>query len=550
MHFDDRLATVLRQPVTGEAVARVQFLQLVDLLGTMPSDAHGDLVESAFDRLAELSRSIPGADRARMLGNSGLRLRSPRLLAMLGGGDPQVASAALSAADLQHDEWIDLVPALPVHARGILRQRRSLPEGAAMRLERLGVRDRGLPAPPGEGDASGNAVPAATGVQGDRPAGIGAIVKRIEAYRRDHPPVTTTMATSPRLPLGDADSIAAFGSVTAFDFATDPTGLIVEGDANVLPMIFGTALGTLEPHGARRGLPLSTLVRLRQPIEGRLTKIDGAPAISGIWRIDAVPCFGPVHVGFTGYAGRARRIALVDTAALARQAENDRMRQVLHELRTPAGAIQLGAEMIQQQMIGPTPHEYRALAATIASDSALVLAGFEELERLVKLDAGAIRIEAGEADLSATVAAMSSQINRHMDARKSGFAAEPGARAVIVAMAPADLQKLAWRLLAGLGGATRPMEMLTMRLTTDENEAVLEIALPAQLSSLDDGALMNASAAERSRTLTSGMFGTGFTLRLARAEARSAGGTLERRGKVLRLALPLAQAHSANLSAT
>ena len=36
MHFDDRLATVLRLRATGERAANTQFRQLIDLLGERP----------------------------------------------------------------------------------------------------------------------------------------------------------------------------------------------------------------------------------------------------------------------------------------------------------------------------------------------------------------------------------------------------------------------------------------------------------------------------------------------------------------------------------
>jgi two-component system, OmpR family, sensor kinase len=42
MHFDDRLATVLRLRAQGTALARIQYRQLLDLLGTQPSDARSD----------------------------------------------------------------------------------------------------------------------------------------------------------------------------------------------------------------------------------------------------------------------------------------------------------------------------------------------------------------------------------------------------------------------------------------------------------------------------------------------------------------------------
>ena len=58
-------------------------------------------------------------------------------------------------------------------------------------------------------------------------------------------------------------------------------------------------------------------------------------------------------VGVSGHAGRARRLALEQGRSGAPSALADRMRQVLHELRNPAGAIQqlsntLAAAIVQQ----------------------------------------------------------------------------------------------------------------------------------------------------------------------------------------------------------
>jgi len=59
MHYDDRLATVLRVRAEGETVARIQYRQLLDLLGTRPVELPGTQVEAAYDRLAGFSRPIP-----------------------------------------------------------------------------------------------------------------------------------------------------------------------------------------------------------------------------------------------------------------------------------------------------------------------------------------------------------------------------------------------------------------------------------------------------------------------------------------------------------
>ncbi|MCB2061829.1 MAG: HAMP domain-containing histidine kinase, partial [Novosphingobium sp.] len=211
-------------------------------------------------------------------------------------------------------------------------------------------------------------------------------------------------------------------------------------------------------------------------------------------------------------------------------------------------AIQGFAEVIQQQLFGPTPHEYRALAASIAADSAHMLAGFEELDRLVKLDAGALELEAGECDLAAIIAMTVGQLEAYTGPRRSGFELDQRDDSLPVAMAGIEAERLVWRLLATLAGATVPGEVLRLRSRQRGDTARMTVRLPSRLADLSDEALFQALAEGRPKALSAGMFGVGFALRLAAAEAKAAGGSLERKGDRLRLSLPgltrAAMAHS------
>src|SRR5690606_5172468 len=151
-----------------------------------------------------------------------------------------------------------------------------------------------------------------------------------------------------------------------------------------------------------------------QPIRSARLVLAGAPAIAGEWRVDAAPHFAPGG-RFAGYRGRMRRPAQPVPAVAAAPAPADspaeRMRQIIHELRTPVNAIHGFAEMSQQQLFGPTPNEYRALAASIAGDAARMLAGFEELDRLVKLESGALELDVGIAGFRAIIAGTAAQLD-------------------------------------------------------------------------------------------------------------------------------------------
>jgi signal transduction histidine kinase len=560
MHFDDRLATVLRSRASGPAIALILYRQLLDLLGTLPVEAQGPQIDAACDRLGELASTISSAERAKMLSDPGMRLRNPRLVALLADGEPAVAAAAIARAQLSEDEWLDLAPALPPAARGAVRQRRDLGPRAEALFDRLGMARPGLPnagkahaekatatktaqtAPPPDNE---QVVVAETPA---KPSGIGAIVQRIEDFRKARAPIDgeARASDSPHLPFGEEAPASAPVLIRAFDFVTDPEGCIVWSDPGIAPMAVGLRLTSRETAGksaARRALFAS--LRRRQPIRAMPFEIAGAPAIAGRWLIDAAPSFDPQSGNFTGYAGRMRRPQVTEQAdaGAAADSDADRMRQLLHELRTPVNAIQGFAEVIQQQVFGPAPHEYRSLAAGIAGDAALILAGFEELDRLARLDSGGIELAASGCDIAAIVAATVAQLQAFTEPRSSGFALETsgsgsGELSINIALGQADAERLVWRLLATLAASSAPGEVLALRVGQSGGTVDLALELPATLAALEGTELMHATAGAGPRNLSAGMFGTGFTLRLAAAETRAAGGSLERRGNLLEITLP------------
>lgn len=546
MHFDDRLSTVLRTRADGPATARIQLRQLLDLLGTLPAEATGPQVEAAYDRLSELTRTVAAQHRLQIVQESGLRLRSPRLVAALAQDDPAQAAAALGRANLTEEQWLDLIPALPIAARGHVRQRRDLGPRIDGLLSRLGIDARALP-PAETATAPVTAAPDVLlpELQAAEPqpdAGIGAIVRRIEAYRKAKQVVDAVPAgDSPQLPLDEDHVLQVSAQVRAFDFATDGAGRIVWSDPGVAPMAVGLLLGARGTDSpAQASAALVDAMRRFQPLRGTPLSIAGAPAIAGEWQIDATPMFDPLLGRFSGYRGRMRRPAAAPISGFAPvpDSEADRLRQALHELRTPVNAIQGFAEIIQQQLFGPAPHEYRALAATIAGDAARMLAAFEELERLARLDSKVLELEAGETDLASAVGAIVAQLGAHTRSRGSGFAAKLPDEAVPVPLAQIEVERIVWRLLATIAGTAAPGEQIKLRLRTRGDAVRLTVGLPGTLAAKDDSALFSAATGSVPQVISAGVFGVGFALRLVRAEAAAAGGSLTRHGDRLRLELP------------
>lgn len=195
------------------------------------------------------------------------------------------------------------------------------------------------------------------------------------------------------------------------------------------------------------------------------------------------------------------------------------------------------AEIIQQQVIGPVPHEYRAIAATIAGDAAHILAGFDELDRLARLETGALDLEQGESDFADIVQRLTKQLQAVLNPRVARFDAELGDTPAPLTLSSSEAERLAWRLLATIAGATSAGEAIAMQLHKERGFIELTVDKPATLASAED--IFAAEARGSAGALSAGIFGPGFSLRLVRAEARAAGGDLVEAGDRLILSLPL-----------
>lgn len=573
MHVDDRLATVLHHRAAGERAARVQFRQLLDLLGEPDTGADPGLTRAAFRRLDALGMMIPLAQRERIAAECSARIRNPALLAWFAGTEPRLALAAISRAALDDSQWTALIPELPIRARGLLRHRRNLPVGAQALLDRLGVRDRVLPEPdvvtldvPAEGQAVGLEAPLPALDLGTSPeeiyvldaaaalpeaadadalanpatagtSSLAALVRRIEAFQRARARRGESGADAPRLPLGgEAGEERARARVESILFTTDDTGRIDWAEPAAGPLVVGTLLAAAAetPPGS-----FAAAFAHRRPVLGAAVALAGAEPIAGDWVVEAAPRFAARSGAFTGYVGRFRRPALAATDARAARAA-DRIRQLLHELRTPVTAIQGFAEVIQQQTVGPVPHEYRALAAAIAGDAARMLAGFAELERLARLEAGTQDLPEGTSDFVTVARRQVAQLQTVLSPRVSRLEADWRLREARVALAPETAEMLAWRFLGTLAAATAAGERVSIELTAADDMLRLTATLPAALAQVDD--VFAGDVRAPGGVSGTGLFGAGFALRLARAEARAGGGDLVRPAPdTMLLTLPLGE---------
>lgn len=526
MHFDDRLETVMRTSAGNRHAACTQFRQLLDILGARRSISSDKLGQSALTRLAWLVANLSSEILVDLIRTPGTRLRNPDLLAFLCNGNSRVAAASLAAASLNQAEWDTLIPKLPIAARGFLRHRDDLPKSAERILHELGVEDLVLAGPKESPNIEtltahedSQSIPYSQNNQVDSNAADNTHDDKLTLEEK-----TLLEPTQKRLDF--------------CDFGTDRNGLIIWASANAAPFLVGKLLNA-QAHETESAYPaLSIMMRRRQALRSLRVEMDGPYAIDGVWQIDATPIFERSTGRFTGYAGRLARLFEIstDNTNPALDSPADRIRQMLHELRTPVNAIQGFAEVIQQQVLGPAPNEYRALSAGIAVDAARLMAGFEEVDRLTKLQTGAMILAAGHCNLRDVVADTIKRLEGPLRPRGAALALHFSGDHFNVDLAHEDAQQLTWRVLATIAGALSPGEVTEILLSNDGELISLKTDLPSALTKVED--IFAPSVETRSRPLSAGMFGQGFTLRLARAESEAAGGhCLVDEGKLL-LTLP------------
>ncbi|WP_421854403.1 histidine kinase dimerization/phospho-acceptor domain-containing protein [Novosphingobium sp.] len=571
MIVDDRLETVLRTAAAGPGAVATQMRQLLDLLGRTPAACWTEQHVGALTRLDALSAMLGESASAALIASA--TLRSPILVEHFAEAGPKVALAAITSARLQEREWLQLIPDLPVQARGFLRHRRDLGPDVEALLARFGITDFALPLPPGfaqEGQPEAQVVPlpqaiAQIGTPPQPPEaaaspageGIGAIIARIEAFRRarDMPQgarfLGADQPASVQSHLPFADEVhPAPPAVTMADLTLDADGTVIAANAALAGALVG-----LRPFAADPDAPVAcdpatlAAARARLPVTGGRLEFEGPGMIEGAWQIDAVPAFAPDTGHFLGWHARLRRPPILSVAGMPAANDDeasrsaDRLRQMLHELRTPINAIQGFAELIQQQMLGPTPHQYRSLAAGIASDAARMLAGFEDVERLALLETAAATHPGpadGETDLTALLLRLIAQLDPLLAPREAALSHDLPEGPLPVAVHYDDLERTLWRLLSLIASAATPGERMALSLRVGAGPrgyaARLTMPLPASLASPAQTAPLLVADSLAS---PGGMLGSGFALRLCAAELRAAGGLMVREPGRLDVTLPL-----------
>ena len=532
--------------------AQTAWRQLVDLMGRGRAPTN----DTTLERLERLRAIVPVAVRSASARALAFARPEPALVEFFAQDDLAVAAPVLRMVTLPVDGWLDLLGRLTPACRAVLRQRRDLPVEVERGLESFGAVDFVITDARPIVDIA-TAEPDAPAAAAEPPCAVVEpdVLSLLDAPTDIPPvepaPVATPMGSDgmvPRFEIADlvaridafqrqrdedpAEALPAVPELQVesrerpepgFRFETDANGQIRWVDGVSRAALVGVTLA----HASRQGCAqvdasVAAAVRGRSRFtEGRL-EVDGLSDAAGSWRVTGVPMFDPASGRFVGYRGVARLPYRHETAA--RSSASDQLRQLVHELRTPANAVAGFAELIESQLLGPVSDVYRARAAAIRSQAAGLLSAIDDLDT-------AARIEGRALDLRATVVPIRPLLERVVR-DLTPLAAERGATLVIVgegAVSADDraVERLLARMLAALLSAARPGERIGVSIDSDGALVQIVADRPDALADLTGDALFTLDGRVGEDEPGVPLLGAGFTLRLVRNLAVELGGALD-----------------------
>jgi hypothetical protein len=359
---------------------------------------------------------------------------------------------------------------------------------------------------------------------------IAELVARIEAHSRTAPPPAAA-APAPRHDPAPSN---------AFRFETDAAGVIrwCEGVDRGPVIGLSLAAGRDGAPATADGGAAGALARRARFSDARLT-VPGASPAAGAWRISATPAFDHASGRFTGYRGTARRPRADEEPRVGGASPaTDSLRQLVHELRTPANAISGFAEMIAHEMLGPVPPAYREQAAAIRDQTAGLLGAIDDLDTAARLESRSLDLRSEAVPLPALLGRIVGDLRPLGDLRGSRLALDVGAGAVVAGDARA-VERLFSRLLAALLSNAAQGETIAGDIRLDGDAVRCDFTRPARLAS-GERALFSPDAEIEAQAEGGPLLGAGFAFRLAQRLATELGGALVVGAERLTLRLPAA----------
>jgi signal transduction histidine kinase len=217
---------------------------------------------------------------------------------------------------------------------------------------------------------------------------------------------------------------------------------------------------------------------------------------------------------------------------------SDQLRQLVHELRTPANAIMGFAELIGTELLGPVPPHYRERAETIQRQATGLVAAIEDLDTAARIEARALDLRPGSVPLEPMLDRI--VVDLAPLARLRRVTVQVDAAGHLPALATDDraAERLIARLLSAIVAAGTAGESLCVTAGTAGEDVTIAVTRPRALAADDNATLFRLDAAADEQDDGTPLLGIGFTLRLARNLAVELGGALSIAADRLTLRLP------------
>jgi len=544
LRFDDRLTTVLKGSLPEGAGAATQWRQVIDLLAQKPGDLANQDVQAGLTRLRDLHERISEQDRLIAVQSLNGRLRSAPLLVYLTADTDAICDAAMTAADLTPEICADAFPRLSPRAQQRLRAQgfaivdnqpdRQVPQAP----------EEAMPADDSPGDTPAIDSPAEQPADpAEQLAGsqISALVEKIADYQKNRP------VDMGRVAGNEGGSKSFFAeSLETIRFETDESGTINWTEGPPKGAIVGVTIA--QPafdEGPGPDAYGAAAFRQRMPMENARMRLCGAAIVAGDWRMSAIPCFSEETGRFEGYRGVMRRPNMAEDAGHGGidVERREQLQQLIHELRTPLNAVIGFSEIIEQQLFGPASFEYRSLARNIMDEARRLLAGFEDLDIAVKVDSGQLPESSGITKADWLFERMTQRLQGLTQSKVVELNISKAEPVRPFALDGESVERIFARLLSAAiisceNGETLKGELRTRIGVQPTNQFTL--SRPSRIKDVAESILLDPSQGIDGEVGESSLLGLGFSLRLVRNLAQSAGGSLTINADNIALTLPAA----------
>lgn len=523
MRFDDRLATVLSQPVGSAHDRAVRWRQLVDLVARANEYSDRALLEQAIalirTDLTKVREPIRAA-AARSIAGSPIPLA---LLMVFAADKLAVAAPLIASASLTGDALAAVRAKASVNVRRFLDSLSRPP-------------DSETPEPPPESAPEPHLESAP---EPEPVPSISEVVARIERLRssraqppvppRDFPSIDVAPPRAPDYPVP-----------ALFRWECGAGGEIewVEG-APRGPLIGRSIANADLEEGVDECVEQAFVIRA--PFRDCLLELGDDGLMAGEWQISGAPAFAPGDGRFIGYRGIARRgqpepEPLPPRTGGRLPTGHDALREMIHEIKTPLNAIIGFAEIIDGQYFGPAHRRYRERAAEIVTNARSLLEAAEDLDFVARLQSA--RASASEGTDFATffpsfadgLLARAASLGVMLDV-------DAPVTQGICALEPELTDRLLRRFTDAILAATEAGEHLAFRVRRLDASFAISVTRPNStiLAGQDDLLDPDFTIGGADRAL----LGLGFSLRLINGLVGIAGGGLDIEDSQFTLSIPL-----------